>query len=80
VPPDYLDCLPPAAPGAPRLTPHARASAVDWMIDGAWQLGVSSDALFLGVALLDRYLAARGPAPEGCMPLAAATCLWVASK
>lgn len=67
---------------APLLTPHARASAVDWMVDAAWQLGLANDTLFLAVALLDRYLAQQ---PQGAswplllVPMSA-VCLWVAAK
>ncbi|KAI8470857.1 MAG: cyclin-like protein [Monoraphidium minutum] len=86
VEPDYMSRHARAPGGAP-LAPTARASAVDWMVDGAWQLGISNDALCLGVALLDRYLAARARAGAAAaaaagarLPLVAATCLWVAAK
>jgi len=69
--------------GCPILTPYGRASAVDWMVDAAWQLGLSNDALFLAVALLDRYLAAQRAPAAGAgaqLTLVSAVCLWVAAK
>jgi hypothetical protein len=82
----------PVGAAAAPLTPYGRASAVDWMVDAAWQLGLSNDALFLAVALLDRFLAARCSAaappplagaaagPQAQLTLTAAVCLWVAAK
>jgi hypothetical protein len=74
-----------SACGRPALTPYGRASAVDWMVEAAWKVGLSNDALFLAVAIMDRYLAVRrgGGRPAAAGPqltLVAVVCLWVASK
>lgn len=69
--------------GQALLTPYRRASAVDWMVEAAWRLGLSNDALFLAVALLDRYLAQQAQPGMGSgaqLTLLAAVCLWVAAK
>lgn len=63
------------------LNPSARASAVDWMVDASWQLGLSNDALFLAVALLDRFLAQKWQQQSAeRLTLLSAVCLWVAAK
>jgi hypothetical protein len=68
-----------------------RSSTVDWMVEAAQQLKLSSDSLFLGVQLLDRFLAAVLQActdsaavqaflQSDKLQLAAITALWVAAK
>lgn len=61
------------------VSPTLRASMVDFMSSTASALHLCSDALFMGVALMDRYLAAAVPTPQqlGCT---ACACLSVASK
>jgi hypothetical protein len=75
------------------MASRERASVVDWMTEAAGVVGLPSDVLFLGVALLDRFLAARvaaaaeaaacgakPAAPERPLQLVAAVALWVATK
>eukprot|EP00877_Chromochloris_zofingiensis_P010442 jgi/Chrzof1/5651/Cz16g10080.t1 len=61
------------------ITAAGRAQVVDWLVDAAWQLGLSTDSLFLGVACLDKYLSLQ-PLNMCLLKLAAAACLWIASK
>lgn len=68
-----------------------RSSTIDWMVDTAQQLKLTSDSLFLGVQLLDRFLAAvlqecadvaaaQAFLQSGKLQLSALTALWVAAK
>jgi cyclin A len=49
------------------------------MVAAAASLGLDNDSLFLAVALLDRYLAAR-PAPLHMLQPTGVACLWAAAK
>ncbi|KAI8476020.1 MAG: hypothetical protein J3K34DRAFT_477235 [Monoraphidium minutum] len=63
-----------AAPGCascgarapPRLTAGGRADAVNWMSDAALTAGLGTDALFLAVGLLDRFLASPAACGGAC--------------
>jgi cyclin A len=68
-----------------------RSSTIDWMVDTAQQLKLSSDSLFLAVQLLDRFLsavlqecidaaAAQAFMQSSKLQLSAITALWVAAK
>ncbi|WIA41804.1 hypothetical protein OEZ86_009135 [Tetradesmus obliquus] len=61
------------------ITAGQRASVVDNMVAAAASLGLDNDSLFLAVALLDRYLAAR-PAPLHLLQPTGIACLWAAAK
>ena len=69
--------------GGGGITRQVRAGEVDYMTSAAWYLELPDDALFLGVALFDRFMATR-PAgvPSGGegLRLVTVTCLWIAAK
>lgn len=69
----------PASPDATGITAAQRANVVDGMIAAAASLCLTNDALFLGVACLDKYLKAATSSPQLLQPLSIA-CLWVAAK
>lgn len=75
---DGISCAP-ANSSSSCVTASQRASAVDGMIAAAASLGLCNDALFLGVACLDKYLAAVQITPHLLQPLTIA-CLWIAAK
>lgn len=67
----------------------ARSSLIDWMVDASQSLCLCSDATFLGVQLLDRYLqtvvqggisAPAAFSQTSQLQLTAITALWVAAK
>ncbi|WIA38067.1 hypothetical protein OEZ86_001436 [Tetradesmus obliquus] len=77
--------------GGPTQAAAVRSSTIDWMVDTAQQLKLTSDSLFLGVQLLDRFLAAvlqecadvaaaQAFLQSGKLQLSALTALWVAAK
>eukprot|EP00878_Enallax_costatus_P008435 GHUV01008816.1.p1 GENE.GHUV01008816.1~~GHUV01008816.1.p1 ORF type:complete len:312 (+),score=60.61 GHUV01008816.1:343-1278(+) len=61
------------------LTQSQRATLVDSMIALTEQLGLTNDTLFLGVAVLDRYLSVAPVSIALLQPISVA-CLWIASK
>lgn len=83
-----LKCRPSSAPVlAGSVTPRLRADIVNWMCATSYRLDICSDGLFLGVALLDRFLASnssssssRQDVPLQHMGLASCACLALAAK
>jgi Cyclin, N-terminal domain/Cyclin, C-terminal domain len=75
-----------ACPGqAGAVTPRLRADIVNWMCATAYRLDICSDGLFLGVALLDRFLACSSSSSSSKLPfqhmgLASCACLALAAK
>jgi cyclin A len=61
------------------VTYAQRAILVDWMVAAAYACQMTSDALFLAVDCLDRFLSAQ-PAARELLHLVAVTCLWLAAK
>ncbi|PNH00380.1 Cyclin-AB-1 [Tetrabaena socialis] len=61
------------------VTTSMRRMLVDWLGEVRDEFRLHTETLFLAVAYLDRYLAAKS-VPRGRFQLLGLTCLWVAAK
>lgn len=63
----------------PQFSPYMRMVLVDWLVDVQLKYSMKSETLFLGVNILDRFLATTAVS-RNRLQLVGLTALWIASK
>ncbi|KAL4446358.1 hypothetical protein ABPG77_003165 [Micractinium sp. CCAP 211/92] len=76
----FLDHHGPTVSAEHFLDASMRRTATSWLVEVASEFGLHQETLFLGVALLDRFLSSSRGVPRTQLQLVAVACMLIASK
>lgn len=76
----FLDQHGPAVSAEHFLDASMRRTVTSWLVEVAAEFGLHQETLFLGVALLDRFLSSSKGVPRTQLQLVAVACMLIASK
>eukprot|EP00873_Tetraselmis_striata_P025812 jgi/Tetstr1/446076/TSEL_033677.t1 len=72
--------LPSVGPPDLHIADHMRTKLIDWLAEVTSEFSLRTETLFLGVSLVDRYLAAVPRTCRNELQLVGTACLWLAAK